>query len=155
MIKSDVSVCEINRSLKRKTIAISLIIFILASFWTLSRYPDLLIEYHRSTQHTITERNVGALSKDELMSTKAVQSNVTVAATTMLNWLDTNKIGMTFGILFATAILLLLEQSTFLYRRAAKRGLVWDRSWIIVRCALRGLYKLRHTRQSRNEKSRC
>lgn len=122
MLNTQANSCETIRSQKRKYIAISLIILLLAGFWFLSRYPALINEYHRTTQNTLLERDASALTKDELMSTKTAPTNVTVAIKTTINWFDTNKVGMSFGILFATAILLLLEQSKFFYRRAAKPG---------------------------------
>jgi enediyne biosynthesis protein E4 len=113
----------LTRSSKRKYIAISLVIMILSLFWGISRYPDLMSEYHKTQESTLTERNAGALSKDQVLDAKTMKTNTKVIVSTIINWLDTNKIGMSFGILFSTAILLLLEQSAFFYKRAAKSGL--------------------------------
>lgn len=110
------------RSRKRQVITITLMVIILSLFWGTSRYPDLIAEYTRASQNALLERNVGSITKDEMINTKHNQTNLSVAATTTINWIDANKIGMSFGIVFSAIALLLLEQSKFLYLRAAKPG---------------------------------
>ena len=118
----DVCISNVYVSKKRKVIAISLMIAILAIFWSLSRYPDLIAEYDRSKNNTLVERDLGNLSKDEMLKSRTAQSNLSVALTTAINWIDTNKIGMSFGIFFAAAILLALQQSRFLHEKTRKQG---------------------------------
>lgn len=87
---------------------------IAANFWVFSRYPDLIHEYNRATIGTLTNRNLGTLSKDELINThqnSLSQELLTsgnpwgeITAST-LNWLYTNRKGMAFGILFGAALL--------------------------------------------------
>lgn len=117
--------CDIStiRSRKRKLIALGLALCILSVFLFSSRYPALISEYHRAENHTLVERDVGALSKDKMLSTDDLTTNVSMVFSTALNWLDTNKIGMGFGIIFAAAILLLMEQSSLLSLGISRRGL--------------------------------
>jgi uncharacterized membrane protein YraQ (UPF0718 family) len=111
------------RSDKRKKIAIFSLFFILLSFWALSRYPDLFSEYNRVGNNTLLDRETGVLSKSAMLQVHGLQSPLVKIWHAALNWFDTNKIGMTFGFIFSAAILLLLEQSKFLFNRANRKGL--------------------------------
>lgn len=111
-----------TRTSSRKKIALCGLITLLLSFWFLSRYPDLMSEYHRTENNVLLDRQVGVLSKDAMLTVHGVQSPMTKIWHATLNWLDTNKIGMSFGFLFSAAILLLIEQSQFFYRRAKQKG---------------------------------
>lgn len=119
-------VCETTRilSVKRKRIAWLWLLLLLGVFWSLSRYPDLMKEYNRAKADTLIERDAGNLSKDEMIKSEESSSNLSVAGTTALNWYETNKYGMSFGIFFAAAILFLFEQTKTLYRYAGRRGMV-------------------------------
>lgn len=127
------SACMIPiRSPRRKKLAFLFLLVVLFTFWGLSRYPDLMAEYNRTNDHSLLSRNVGVLSKDAMLQVHGLQSPVTKIWNATLNWLDTNKIGMSFGFIFSAAILLLLEQSQFLYRRAKKKGVIGSLSGILL-----------------------
>jgi uncharacterized membrane protein YraQ (UPF0718 family) len=73
-------------------------------FWFDSRYPALLKKLH--TGRGIQTK--GALSFDALMPVSSAMSLMTRIGHTTVNWMWTNRIGMTFGICFGAAVLTLL-----------------------------------------------
>jgi uncharacterized membrane protein YraQ (UPF0718 family) len=73
-------------------------------FWTDSRYPALLKKLHSGRGISIK----GALSFDALMPVTPVMSLMTRIGHTTVNWMWTNRIGMTFGICFGAAMITLL-----------------------------------------------
>lgn len=109
-------------SARRKKIALTLFMLILCCFWFLSRYPDLIAEYQKSEQQQLIDRNTGSMTKDEILDSKALHSNLKRAWITAVNWVDANKIGMSFGLFFSAAILLLLEQSLWFKQKLARPG---------------------------------
>jgi len=73
-------------------------------FWIDSRYPSLLKKLHSGkTIHTS-----GVLSFDALLPVTAEMPLATRIGRTSVNWMWTNRIGMTFGICFGSAMLTLL-----------------------------------------------
>lgn len=117
--------CEViqnSLTFQRKRIAILLLLGILFVFWIVSRYPALINEYTRASNGTLVEREVGVLSKDAMLATHNVTGPFDRLYTATIDWLDTNKIGMSFGFLFSAAILVLLEQSAKLRRSATRTG---------------------------------
>ncbi len=73
-------------------------------FWIDSRYPSLLKKLHSGkTIHTS-----GVLSFDALLPVTAEMPLATRIGRTSVNWMWTNRIGMTFGICFGAAMLTLL-----------------------------------------------
>ncbi|HZD32406.1 MAG TPA: hypothetical protein VE779_12180, partial [Candidatus Angelobacter sp.] len=75
-----------------------------AYFWVDSRYPALLKKLHSGTNIHVT----GALSFDALMPMNPQMPLATRIGHTTVNWMYTNRIGMTFGICFGAAVLTLL-----------------------------------------------
>ncbi len=73
-------------------------------FWIDSRYPALLKKLHTGKAIQIK----GALSFDALMPVTPAMSLMTRIGHTTVNWMWTNRIGMTFGICFGAAMLTLL-----------------------------------------------
>src|SRR5260221_7674544 len=73
-------------------------------FWIDSRYPALLKKLHSGKAIQVK----GALSFDALMPITPAMSLVTRIGHTTVNWMWTNRIGMTFGICFDAAMLTLL-----------------------------------------------
>lgn len=73
-------------------------------FWVDSRYPALLKKMHSGASIHVA----GALSFDALMPVTPQMPLATRVGHTTANWLYTNRIGMTFGILFGAALLTLL-----------------------------------------------
>jgi uncharacterized membrane protein YraQ (UPF0718 family) len=73
-------------------------------FWIDSRYPALLKKLHSGKGISVK----GALSFDALMPVTPAMSLMTRIGHTTVNWMWTNRIGMTFGICFGAAVLTLL-----------------------------------------------
>jgi uncharacterized membrane protein YraQ (UPF0718 family) len=73
-------------------------------FWIDSRYPALLKKLHTGKAIQVK----GALSFDALMPVTPAMSLMTRISHTTVNWMWTNRIGMTFGICFGAAMLTLL-----------------------------------------------
>jgi hypothetical protein len=96
---------------KRRTIAILLMAGIASFFWVDSRYPSLLKKYHAGAQIKVA----GTLSFDKVYAVDRTMPLATRVWKTSVNWLNTNRIGMTFGFFFATAAL------TFLGTIASRR----------------------------------
>jgi len=74
-------------------------------FWVDSRYPALLKKMHSGS----AIRTKGVLSFDALMPVTPAMSLMTRIGHTTVNWMWTNRIGMTFGICFGAAVLTLLS----------------------------------------------
>jgi len=73
-------------------------------FWIDSRYPALLKKLHSGKRIQMK----GALSFDALMPVTTAMSLMTRIGHTAVNWMWTNRIGMSFGICFGAAMLTLL-----------------------------------------------
>jgi uncharacterized membrane protein YraQ (UPF0718 family) len=73
-------------------------------FWIDSRYPALLKKLHTGKAIQVK----GALSFDALMPVTPAMSLMTRIGHTTVNWMWTNRIGMTFGLCFGAAMLTLL-----------------------------------------------
>ena len=86
------------------TIAALLCVGIALYFWVDSRYPSLLKKMHSGKGIHIS----GALSFDALMPVKPDMPLATRIGHTTVNWLYTNRVGMSFGICFGAAVLTLL-----------------------------------------------
>ncbi len=115
-------VAALPRISNRKTLAIQTSIALLLSigmalyFWTDSRYPSLLKKYHSGPAIRLS----GALSFDALMPVTPDMPLTTRIGHTTVNWMYTNRIGMTFGICFGAAMLTLLPMlPRFRFRTAA------------------------------------
>lgn len=85
------------------TIAI-LTIAMAAYFWVDSRYPSLLKKMHAG--HAI--KAAGAISFDALLPVDPQAPAIVRIERTTVNWLWTNRVGMSFGIGFGAAMLTLL-----------------------------------------------
>src|SRR5271169_99997 len=85
-------------------------------FWVDSRYPALLKKLHSGKNIHAS----GALSFDALMPVNPQMPLATRIGHTTVNWMYTNRIGMTFGICFGAALLTLLP---LLPRRQFKSAL--------------------------------
>jgi uncharacterized membrane protein YraQ (UPF0718 family) len=90
--------------LVQTTVAALISLGIALYFWIDSRYPALLKKLHSGKGIRIT----GALSFDALMPVSASMPLMTRIGHTAVNWMWTNRIGMTFGICFGAAMLTLL-----------------------------------------------
>ncbi|MEM8848460.1 MAG: FG-GAP-like repeat-containing protein [Pseudomonadota bacterium] len=129
---------------KRFFLAAGLVVLLAYLFWTGSRYPALDEKAMMS----------GAIQLEDPLSFEArfalteAMSTVERIFWSTLNWLDTNKKGMTFGILFAAAFLTL---APFLTRKSFRGGfsnsflglLIGTPLGVCVNCAApiaRGMY---------------
>ena len=116
---------RIHISKKRLGVHILIIILIGLSFWAFSRYPELLYEAKRAQQGTLLERNMGSITKDEVVEIDAQESESTfvVIGKTTLDWMYANRVGMSFGIILGGAILALLTPLMVLRRYFSVKGL--------------------------------
>jgi uncharacterized membrane protein YraQ (UPF0718 family) len=73
-------------------------------FWVDSRYPSLLKKLHSGT----AIKTSGVLSFDAKMPVSAQMPATTRIGRTAVNWMWTNRIGMTFSLFFGAALLTLL-----------------------------------------------
>jgi uncharacterized membrane protein YraQ (UPF0718 family) len=96
---------------KRRALAILLMAGIASFFWMDSRYPSLLKKYHAGTQIKVA----GTLSFDKIYAVDRTMPLATRVWKTGVNWLNTNRVGMTFGFSFAAAALTFL--GTIAWRR--------------------------------------
>jgi len=96
---------------KRKAIAIFLMAGIASFFWVDSRYPSLLKKYHAGAGIKVA----GTLSFDKVYAVDRSMPLATRVRKTSVNWLNTNRVGMTFGFFFAAAALTFL--GTIAWRR--------------------------------------
>lgn len=89
---------------RSRTLAIILMITIASVFWVDSRYPALVKRYHAGTQ----VKAAGALTFGAVYSVnRSMPIRIRVWRTT-INWLDANRVGMTFSFLFGPAALTFL-----------------------------------------------
>jgi uncharacterized membrane protein YraQ (UPF0718 family) len=86
---------------RSRILAVILMIAIASVFWLDSRYPALMKRYHAGTQ----VKAAGALTFGTVYAVeRSMPIRVRVWRTTV-NWLDANRIGMTFSFLFGPAAL--------------------------------------------------
>ena len=110
------SVVSIN-TWRSRTLAVILMVTLAGIFWVDSRYPALLKRYHAGTQ----VKAAGALTFGTVYQVDRTMPLSTRVWRTTVNWLDANRIGMTFSFLFGPAALTFL--STFRRRRTDSRYL--------------------------------
>jgi len=89
---------------RSRALAIVLMVAIAGIFWIDSRYPALLKRYHAGTQI----RAAGELTFGQPYSVDRSMPLSTRVWRTTLNWLDANRVGMTFSFLFGPAALTFL-----------------------------------------------
>lgn len=82
--------------LLQTTVALVLSLAIGLYFWVDSRYPSLLKKLHSGQSIKVS----GVLSFDALMPVKPEMSLPVRVERTAINWMWTNRIGMTLGICF-------------------------------------------------------
>src|SRR5271154_3118342 len=102
---------------RSRTLAVILMIAIAGIFWVDSRYPALMKRYHTGSQ----VKAAGALTFGVVYP---VDRNMPLAkriSRTAINWLDANRVGMTFAFLFGPAALTFL--ATLRRRRTNSRWL--------------------------------
>jgi hypothetical protein len=102
---------------RSRTLAVILMAAIATVFWVDSRYPALLKRYHAGTQ----VKAAGALRFGVVYPVDRTLPLATRVWRTTVNWLDANRIGMTFGFLFGPAALTFL--ATLRQRRTNSRWL--------------------------------
>jgi len=100
-----------------RIIAILLMSIIAGIFWIDSRYPALMKRYHAGTHL----KAVGALTFDQVYQVDRSMPLGQRVYRTTVNWLNANRIGMTFSFLFGPAALTFL--STLRRRRSNSRYL--------------------------------
>jgi uncharacterized membrane protein YraQ (UPF0718 family) len=93
-----------RNSATRIGIAAALALAMALYFWVDSRYPALLKKLHKGKSIQVA----GALSFDALLPVKPEMPLATRIGYTTVNWMYTNRVGMTFGIAFGAAVLTLL-----------------------------------------------
>ena len=102
---------------RSRTLAVILMVAIAGIFWVDSRYPALLKRYNAG-------RHVKAAGALTFGTVYAVDRTLPLSARvwrTTVNWLDANRIGMTFSFLFGPAALVFL--TTLPRRRTNSRYL--------------------------------
>jgi uncharacterized membrane protein YraQ (UPF0718 family) len=102
---------------RSRMLAILLMVVIAGIFWVDSRYPALMKRYHASTQLKAS----GALTFGTVYTVDRSMPLGTRVWRTTVNWLDANRIGMTFSFLFGPAALTFL--ATLRRRRTNSRFL--------------------------------
>jgi uncharacterized membrane protein YraQ (UPF0718 family) len=102
---------------RSRTLTIILMVAIATVFWVDSRYPALMKRYHAGTQLKAT----GALTFGTVYPVDPSMPYTTRVWRTTINWLDANRVGMTFSFLFGPAALAFL--STLKRRRTKSRYL--------------------------------
>ena len=100
-----------------RTPAILLLIAIAGIFWVDSRYPGLMKRYHTGTQIKAS----GELTFGTIYPVDCSMPLATRVYRTTVNWLDANRIGMTFSFLFGPAAFTFL--ATLRRRRTTPRYL--------------------------------
>lgn len=102
---------------RTRTLAILLLVVIAGVFWGSSRYPALMKRYHAGTaikaSGELTFGGVYAVDRSMPLGTRVWRTTV--------NWLDANRVGMTFAFLFGPAALVFL--GTIRRRRTASKYL--------------------------------
>jgi len=89
---------------RSRTLAIVLLVAIAGIFWIDSRYPALMKRYHAGTQLKAS----GALTFGTVYQVDRSMPLTTRVYRTTVNWLDANRMGMTFSFLFGPAALTFL-----------------------------------------------
>jgi uncharacterized membrane protein YraQ (UPF0718 family) len=89
---------------RSRMLAVILMIAIAGIFWIDSRYPALIKRYHAGTQ----VKAAGALTFGAVYQVDRTMPLSTRVWRTTLNWLDANRVGMTFSFLFGPAALTFL-----------------------------------------------
>lgn len=102
---------------RSRALAVILMVAIAGIFWVDSRYPALLKRYHAGT----SVKAAGALTFGAVYQVDRTMPLSTRVWRTTANWLDANRIGMTFSFLFGPAALTFL--ATLRRRRTASRYL--------------------------------
>jgi uncharacterized membrane protein YraQ (UPF0718 family) len=102
---------------RSRALAILLMVAIAGIFWIDSRYPALLKRYHAGTQ----VKAAGSLTFGQVYSVDRSMPLSTRVWRTTVNWLDANRVGMTFSFLFGPAALTFL--ATLKSRRTNSRYL--------------------------------
>jgi uncharacterized membrane protein YraQ (UPF0718 family) len=105
------------RNWRTRVIAVVLLATIGGIFWVDSRYPSLLKKYHAGTHVKV----VGALTFDAVYQVDRSMPLAERVWRTSVNWLNANRIGMTFAFIFAPAALTFL--ATLPKRRTKSRHL--------------------------------
>lgn len=106
-----------SKTWRSRALAILLMVAIAGIFWIDSRYPALLKRYHAGTKITAA----GALTFGAVYKVDRTMPLGTRVWRTTVNWLDANRVGMTFSFLFGPAALVFL--STLRRRRTNSRYL--------------------------------
>jgi uncharacterized membrane protein YraQ (UPF0718 family) len=102
---------------RSRTLAVILMVAIASVFWVDSRYPALMKRYHAGAQVKAS----GALTFGTVYPVDRAMPLSTRVWRTTVNWLDANRIGMTFAFLFGPAALTFL--ATLRRRRTGSRYL--------------------------------
>ena len=102
---------------RSRALAVILMVAIAGIFWVDSRYPALLKRYHAGTQ----VKTAGALTFGTVYAVDRTMPLSARVWRTTVNWLDANRIGMTFSFLFGPAALVFL--GTLRRRRTGSRYL--------------------------------
>lgn len=102
---------------RSRTLIVILMIAIAAVFWVDSRYPALMKRYHAGVQ----VKAAGALTFGTVYPVDRSMPYMVRVWRTTINWLDANRVGMTFSFLFGPAALTLL--ATLRRRRTKSRYL--------------------------------
>jgi uncharacterized membrane protein YraQ (UPF0718 family) len=89
---------------RSRTLAVILMIALSGIFWVDSRYPALIKRYYVGTH----VKAVGALTFGAVYQVDRTMPLPTRVWRTTLNWLDANRVGMTFSFLFGPAALTFL-----------------------------------------------
>ncbi len=89
---------------KSRSLAILLMVVIAGIFWVDSRYPALMKRYHAGTQIKVS----GALTFGTVYAVDRSMPYSQRVWRTTVNWLDANRVGMTFAFLFGPAALTFL-----------------------------------------------
>jgi uncharacterized membrane protein YraQ (UPF0718 family) len=102
---------------RSRALTVVLLAAIASIFWVDSRYPALMKRYHAGTQIKAT----GALTFGGVYTVDRSMPYLTRVWKTTVNWLDANRVGMTFSFLFGPAALAFL--ATLRRRRTKSRYL--------------------------------
>jgi uncharacterized membrane protein YraQ (UPF0718 family) len=111
------SPASVSTAKRSRALALLLMAIIAAIFWVDSRYPALMKRYRAGVQI----KTAGALT---FSTPYRVEPGLPLArriGLTTLNWLDANRVGMTFGFLFGPGVLAFL--GTLARRRSKSRWL--------------------------------
>ena len=89
---------------KHLVLGVLLLSIIAGIFWIDSRYPALLKKLHTATSVKVK----GPLTFDTVLPENPQAPLASRVGATFVNWLSANRVGMTFGFLFAAGVLSLL-----------------------------------------------